>query len=82
MCLFLVYAIVIQYFCRLYSIIGYYKVRAMIPCAIWYMLLLICFIDSSFILYQNLSLPTIMVLVVFVFPFPLLGNSCLEAFVC
>ena len=38
MCQFLVYSIVIQYFCRLYSIIGYYKIMAIIPCAIQYIL--------------------------------------------
>ena len=80
MCWFLVYGVAIQYFCRLYSIIGSYKVMAVTPCAVWYMLLLIYFIYSSFILYQNSSLPTIMVLVVFVFSSPLTCNSCLEVF--
>ena len=26
----------IQYFCRLYSILGYYKIMAVIPCAVRY----------------------------------------------
>ena len=32
------YSTVIQYFCRLYSIIGYYKIMGIIPCAIQYIL--------------------------------------------
>ena len=43
---FQVYSIVIQYFCRLYSIIGYYKIIAIIPSVIQYI-----FIASLFYTY-------------------------------
>ena len=36
LCQFQVYSIVILYFCRLYSIISYYKIITIIPCAIQY----------------------------------------------
>ena len=37
------YSIVIQYFYRLYSIIGFYKIMGIIPCAIQYILFVYLF---------------------------------------
>ena len=72
MCSLQVYSIVIQYFCRLYSIIGCYKIMDKIPCARQYILLLIYFIHSSLLIpYPNL------------FPFSLLfGNHEFVFYVC
>ena len=41
-----------DYFCRLYSIKDYYKKMGVIPCAEQYILLLICFTCSLYLLIQ------------------------------
>ena len=45
------YTIVIQYFCRLYSIIGYYKIMGIIPCAIKHILVAYLFFLRTLFIY-------------------------------